>query len=63
MRKLTTIGLLWLLVSSVCLGQNLDLKRITQGAYRAEGISGVVPAADGESYTKVSDDWRSAVEG
>ncbi len=61
MRKLTTIGLLWLLVSSVCLGQNLDLKRITQGAYRAEGISGVVPAADGESYTKVSDDWKRVV--
>ena len=61
MRKLTTIGLLWLLVSSICLGQNLDLKRITQGAYRAEGISGVVPAADGESYTKVSDDWKRVV--
>lgn len=61
MRKLTTIGLLWLLVSSVCLGQYLDLKRITQGAYRAEGISGVVPAADGESYTKVSDDWKRVV--
>ncbi len=61
MRRTKMIGLLWLLVSTACLGQNLDLKHITQGAYRAEGVSGVMPAADGESYTKLSDDWKRVV--
>ena len=43
------------------MGQNLDLKRITQGAYMAEGMMAVTPAADGESYLQLSADGQRVV--
>lgn len=62
MRKRALIGLLCLsFMTAVCNGQDLDLKRITQGAYRAEGIMAVVPAADGESYMQLSRDGKRVV--
>jgi hypothetical protein len=32
----------------------LDLKEITSGKFRAEGIQGVIPMADGEHYTQMN---------
>ena len=62
MRKTALVGLLFLLLMTVSSnGQNLDLKRITQGAYRPEGMTAVSPAADGESYLQLSSDGKRVV--
>ena len=62
MRKTALVGLLFLSLMTVSSkGQNLDLKRITQGAYRSEGMTAVRPAADGESYLQLSSDGKRVV--
>ena len=62
MRKTALLGLLCLSLMAVpSMGQNLDLKRITQGAYMAEGMMAVTPAADGESYLQLSADGQRVV--
>ena len=62
MRKTALLGLLCLSLMAVpSMGQNLDLKRITQGAYMAEGMMAVTPAADGESYLQLSGDGQRVV--
>ena len=38
--------------------QALTLKEITNGTFRAERLAAVVPSADGEHYTQISDDGR-----
>ena len=42
-------------------GQQLDLKDITNGAFRAETMSTVTPLADGESYAQLSADGQQIV--
>ena len=62
MKKTALLGLLCLSLMAVpSMGQNLDLKRITQGAYMAEGMMAVTPAADGESYLQLSADGQRVV--
>ena len=62
MKKTALLGLLCLSLMAVpSMGQNLDLKRITQGAYMAEGMMAVTPAADGESYLQLSGDGQRVV--
>ena len=35
-------------------GKALDLKEITSGIFRTEGIRGITPMADGEHYTQIN---------
>lgn len=56
MKKLSILFLLCLLVQVVSAqgSKALDLKEITSGKFRAEGIQGVIPMADGEHYTQMN---------
>ena len=56
MKKLSILFLLCLLVQVVPAqgSKDLDLKEITSGKFRAEGIQGVIPMADGEHYTQMN---------
>ncbi|MEA4887663.1 MAG: S9 family peptidase [Bacteroides graminisolvens] len=56
MKKLSILFLLCLLVQVVPAqgSKALDLKEITSGKFRAEGIKGVIPMADGEHYTQMN---------
>lgn len=56
MKKLSILFLLCLLVQVVPAqgSKALDLKEITSGKFRAEGIQGVIPMADGEHYTQMN---------
>lgn len=56
MKKLSILFLLCLLVQVVPAqgSKTLDLKEITSGKFRAEGIQGVIPMADGEHYTQMN---------
>ena len=56
MKKLSILFLLCLLVQVVPAqgSKVLDLKEITSGKFRAEGIQGVIPMADGEHYTQMN---------
>lgn len=42
-------------------GGKLDLKEITQGAFRGESMAAVEPLADGETYAQISADGRQIV--
>lgn len=42
--------------------RELDLKKITSGEYRAEGIRGITPMADGEHYSQISEDGKRIVK-
>ena len=48
-------------VMPVSAGRQLDLKSITQGEFRPEGIAAVEPLADGESYAQISKDGKQIV--
>ena len=56
MKKLSILFLLCLLGQVVPAqgSKALDLKEITSGKFRAEGIQGVIPMADGEHYTQMN---------
>lgn len=56
MKKLSILFLLCLLVQVVPAqgSKALNLKEITSGKFRAEGIQGVIPMADGEHYTQMN---------
>jgi dipeptidyl-peptidase-4 len=43
-------------------GQRLDLKEITDGAFRPESMAAVVPLAGGESYAQISADRKQIQE-
>ncbi len=60
MRK-TTLVVLLLMPLMALAGRNLDLSKITQGAYHAEAIQGIRPAADGETYLQLSNDMKRVV--
>lgn len=42
--------------------RELNLKKIVKGEYRAEGIRGVTPMADGETYSQISQDGKQIVK-
>ena len=48
-------------VMPVSAGRQLDLKSITQGEFRPEGIAAVEPLADGESYAQITKDGKQIV--
>ena len=56
MKKLSILFLLclWVQVVPAQGSKALDLKEITSGKFRAEGIQGVIPMADGEHYTQMN---------
>ena len=54
---------LFLLLMLIPLAANgLDLRQITSGQFIPDNIRGVTPAADGESYTQLGDDGKTAVK-
>lgn len=64
MKRINTL-LLLLVCTFVLFAQNnrqLDLKKITDGEYRAEGIRGITPMADGEHYSQISADNKRIVK-
>nr|WP_320060222.1 S9 family peptidase [uncultured Bacteroides sp.] len=63
--KRLSITLLFCLLGMVTFAQGskaLDLKEITSGKFRPEGIQGVVPMADGEHYTQMNTDGTQIVK-
>ena len=42
-------------------GQQLDLREITQGAFRGESMAAVTPLSDGESYAQIGQGGRQVV--
>ena len=62
MKRITLLFLSIILIScQLQAGKSLDLKEITQGAFRGESMSAVVPSADGESYMQISSDGKQIV--
>ena len=69
MKRITLLALMLIPLTGVALllpimgqgSKGLDLKTITEGEYRAEAISELVPSQDGESYTQLSDDYKRIV--
>lgn len=63
--KKTTLFLMFCAFALSVLSQNtheLDLKKIVSGEYRAEGLKGITPMADGETYTQISNDRKRIVK-
>lgn len=58
MKRLAELVILALLPVAVMAAQDLDLKKITQGFYRAEKVRSVVPADEGDTYLQVVDGKR-----
>ena len=60
MKKIFLLSIAVLLTFSLQLlaGKKLDLKEITSGAFRGEGVSAVMPLSDGESYAQISSDGK-----
>ena len=58
------LGILMMLCLCALLGnaQQVTLKEVTAGAYRAEGIYGIKPMLDGEHYTQISRDRKKIVK-
>lgn len=61
MKRITWLLVLACLSMMTMAAQGLDLKDITRGVYRAEGMRAVVPSDDGESYTQLSNDYQRIV--
>ena len=63
MKKLILVcATLFVALSQVVAGQKLSLKDITDGQFRGDGISAVVPLADGECYAQISADGKQIVK-
>ncbi len=58
MNKIKVFLLLMLLPLAA---HGLDLRQITSGQFIPDNIRGVIPAADGESYTQLGDDGKTIV--
>ena len=58
------LGILMMLCLCALLGnaQQVTLKEVAAGAYRAEGIYGIKPMLDGEHYTQISRDRKKIVK-
>lgn len=54
-RKFFLVCLMMAVVTGV---MAMDLKSVTTGAYRAQGMAQVTPMADGESWAQISDDGQ-----
>ena len=61
-RLILACAALFVALSQVVAGEKLSLKDITEGLFRGEGISAVVPLADGESYAQISADGKQIVK-
>ncbi|MBQ9676733.1 MAG: S9 family peptidase [Prevotella sp.] len=61
MRRIIGSVILMLLPLTMMAAQQLDLRDITRGVYRADGMRAVKPSADGESYTQMSSDYQRIV--
>ncbi|MBQ9232054.1 MAG: S9 family peptidase [Prevotella sp.] len=61
MRRIIGSVILMLLPMTMMAAQQLDLRDITRGVYRADGMRAVKPSADGESYTQMSNDNQRIV--
>ncbi len=62
MRRTILLQVLLLLGTiSLCHAQLITLEDLTNGKFYAERIYGVIPMADGETYTQLSDDRRQIV--
>ena len=49
-------------VSHLLAAGKLDLKEITQGAFRGETMAATMPMSDGESYAQISEDGKQIVK-
>lgn len=47
-----------LLAATAMMAEDLNLKSVTRGEYRAESMREVLPSIDGETFTQLSDDGR-----
>ncbi len=63
MKRTIVIGtVLWLSAAYIFAGQKLELKDITNGAFRGESIAAVEALADGESYAQISANGKQIVK-
>lgn len=62
MKKILAFLCLLTFVLGLHAGQNVTLKQIADGAYRAENIYGIKPMLDGEHYTQISADRKRIVK-
>ena len=62
MKRFFTLLLLAIFVTGIQAQQKVTLQDISQGTYRAQGISGLKPMLDGEHYTQISSDHKRIVK-
>ena len=63
MKKIVILGFVLMLgVSHLLAAGKLDLKEITQGAFRGESMAATMPMSDGESYAQISEDGKQIVK-
>ena len=63
MKKIVILGFVLMLgVSHLLAAGKLDLKEITQGAFRGETMAATMPMSDGESYAQISEDGKQIVK-
>ena len=63
MKKIAVFGFALMMgVSNLIAAGMLNLKEITQGAFRGESMAVVMPLDDGESYAQISDDGTQIVK-
>lgn len=66
MKKKISIALVFCSIYSICLfaqgSKPLNLKEITSGKFRTEGIRGVTPMADGEHYTQMNSEGTQIIK-
>ena len=63
MKKIVFLGFVLMLgVSHLLAAGKLDLKEITQGAFRGESMAATMPMSDGESYAQISEDGKQIVK-
>lgn len=60
--SISVLFLLCCLISFAQSGKALDLKEITSGKFRTEGIRGIVPMPDGEHYTQLNADGTQIIQ-
>ncbi len=62
MKRIVLFGVALVAASTLLAGQQLSLKEITNGTFRAQTMAAVEPMADGESYTQLSADGKQIVK-
>ena len=61
-RIILACATLLLLSAQLMAGEKLNLKDITSGAFRGEGIAAIEPLADGESYAQIASGGKQIVK-